>query len=199
MNSAGSLFSWSFSLGNWFATNVRISILTPLLAVILIFRLGVQPGVIATLIAIASLLLHEFAHIFAARATDGYGDEILISPFGGLAMVQTGGTFLSRLIVPASGPIVNLAVCAGLVPILLGQNEAVRELMNPMNYGGDKGLELSDQVSHMACQLAFVINWLLVLINLIPVHPLDGGRMLQAILTEQYLSLIHISEPTRPY
>lgn len=186
MNSAGSLFSWSFSLGNWFSTNVRVSVLTPLLAVVLVYRLGVQPGIIATLIVLASLLLHEFAHIFSARATDGYGDEILISPFGGLAMVQTGGTFLSRLIVPASGPIVNLAVCAGLVPVLLGQNEAVRELMNPMNYGGDKGLALSANVSHMACQLAFVINWLLVLINLIPVHPLDGGRMLQAVLTEQY-------------
>ncbi|MFK7818812.1 MAG: site-2 protease family protein [Planctomycetaceae bacterium] len=186
MNSAGSLFSWSFPIGNWFATTVRVSILTPLLAVVLMYQLGPRPGLIATVIVLLSLLAHEFAHIFSARATGGYGDEIVISPFGGVALVQTGGTFLSRLIVPASGPILNLAVCAGLVPILLGQDQAVRSLMNPMNYGEGGGLVLASQTSAMVCQLAFVVNWLLVLINLIPVHPLDGGRMLQAVLTEQY-------------
>lgn len=186
MNSAGSLFSWSFSAGTWFATNLRISILTPLLAVVLIFQLGPQVGVIATLVALASLIAHEFAHIFSARATGGYGEEVMISPFGGVAMVQPGGTFLSRLIVPASGPILNLAICAGLVPILLGQDQSVRELMNPMNYGEDGSIVLAAQTSHLMCQLAFIVNWLLVLINLILVHPLDGGRILQAVLTEHY-------------
>jgi Zn-dependent protease len=186
MNSAGGLFSYSFSVGTWFATNLRISILTPLLAVLLTYQLGMEAGLIATVLVLLSLLGHEFAHIFSARATGGYGDEILISPFGGLAMVQPGGTFLSRLIVPASGPILNLAVCAGLVPILLGQDQSVRTLMNPMNYGEDGSLVLATQTSHLACQLGFIVNWLLVLINLIPVHPLDGGRVLQTVLTEQY-------------
>lgn len=191
MNRAGGLFAWSFSAGTWFSTNVRVNVLTPLLAVVLIFRLGPQAGMIATLIALTALLAHEFAHVFAARATGGYGDEILISPVGGLAMVHTGGTFLSRLIVPASGPIVNAAVCAGLVPILMQQlppGQSVRELMNPMNYS--EGIALSATTSVMACQLGFIINWLLVLINLIPVHPFDGGRMLQAVLTEQYGSQV---------
>lgn len=186
MGSAGSLFSFSFSIGTWFATNLRVSILTPLLAVLLMFQLGAEAGLIATVLVLVALVAHEFAHIFSARATGGYGDEILISPFGGVAMVQTGGTFLSRLIVPASGPILNMAVCAGLVPILLGQDQSVRALMNPLNYGDDGGLTLSSQMSHLVCQLAFVVNWLLVLINLIPVHPLDGGRILQTVLTEQF-------------
>lgn len=188
MNSAGSLFSWSLSAGTWFATNVRVSIWTPLLAVLLMYRLGPQPGLIAALIVLASLLLHEFAHIFCARATGGYGDEIIISPLGGVALVQSGGTFWSRLIVPAGGPIVNLAVCIGLVPVLLGQDlplSGIRTLMNPLNYGGEEGI-LSPELPEMTTQLAFIVNWLLVLINLIPVHPLDGGRMLQAVLTEQY-------------
>jgi Zn-dependent protease len=156
------------------------------MAVVLMFQLGARPGLIATVIVLLSLLAHEFAHIFSARATGGYGGEIVLSPFGGVALVQTGGTFLSRLIVPASGPILNLAICAGLVPILLGQDQAVRELMNPMNYGEGGDLILATRIPELVCQLAFIINWLLVLINLIPVHPLDGGRMLQAVLTEQY-------------
>ena len=150
-------------------------------------RIGPQPGMICALLALASLVLHEFAHIFAGRATGGYGDEILISPFGGLARVHPGGTFLSRLVVPASGPIVNLAVCAALVPLLISQEQSVSGLMNPFKYGEIIGaFDDATPIAVMAAQLGFIVNWLLVLINLIPVHPLDGGRMLQAFLSEQY-------------
>ncbi len=184
MNRAGSLFSWSFTIGTWFGTSVSVSILTPLLAVLLMVNLGVEAGLIATVITFVALLAHEFAHIFAARATGGYGDEIIISPFGGLALVQTGGTLMSRLLVPAAGPILNLAICMGLVPALLTQGQSLTTLMNPMNMS-ELDISLLNRVE-LSCLLGFVINWLLVLINLIPVHPLDGGRMLQAVLTAQY-------------
>lgn len=182
MNSTPSLFGWNFSAGSWFSTHIRVSYMMPLLAVFMMLRLGASAGLIATVAVVISLVAHEFAHVFAARATGGYGDEIYLSPLGGLAMVHPGGTLLSRVIVPASGPIVNLAICAGLVPIILGQGESVRPLMNPMNYGE---LSLSESMLAKTCELAFVINWLLVLINLIPVHPLDGGRILQAVLTDR--------------
>ena len=185
MNRAEGLFLWSFPLGNWFNATIRVSVFTPLLAVLLIYNLGVRAGIIATVLALASLLAHEFAHLFAARSTGGYGNEILISPFGGLAIVHPGSTFLSRILVPASGPILNIAVCIGLAPVLLSQEMSLGLLMNPLKYKTELSL-YGLPGSTLTCSLAFIINWLLVIINVIPVHPLDGGRILQAVLTERY-------------
>ncbi len=183
MESNSGLFGWSFSIGTWFSTRVRISFLTPVLALILMYRLELRPGLIATILTLVSLLAHEFAHIFAARATGGDGNEIVLSPFGGVAMVHPAGTFLSRLVVPASGPLINFAVCLGLMPVLYSQGQDITTLMNIFNYNA---LDLRSQAAPLVCQLAFVVNWLLLWINLIPVHPLDGGRMLQVVLTEQF-------------
>lgn len=184
MNRSDGLFTWSFSLGNVFSTAIRVSVFTPLLAVVLIYSLGARAGAIATVLALVSLLAHEFAHIFAARSTGGYGNEILLSPFGGAALVQPGGTFASRLLVPASGPILNFAVCVGVAPFLMSQNWSLGLLLNPVKYKTELSLA-GLSVGTEACVLLFIINWLLVLINLIPVHPLDGGRMLQAVLSQR--------------
>lgn len=183
MDPNSGLFGWSFSIGTWFSTRVRISFLTPVLALILMYRLEMRPGLIATILTLASLLAHEFAHIFAARASGGDGNEIVLSPFGGVAMVHPANTSLSRLVIPASGPLINLAICVGLMPVLYSQNQDLMRLMNVFTYNE---LNLPENAAQLVCQLAFVINWLLLWINLIPVHPLDGGRILQVILTETW-------------
>ena len=62
-------------------------------------------------IFLASLLVHEFCHVFAVRLTGGVGNEVLIWPLGGLAFVQPAGHFRSQFFTPAAGPFANLIVC----------------------------------------------------------------------------------------
>ena len=62
-------------------------------------------------ILFVSLLVHEFSHILAVRLTGGVGNEILIWPLGGLALVQPAANFRSQFLTPAAGPLSNLAMC----------------------------------------------------------------------------------------
>ena len=168
----------SFPVGTWWSTRVRISVFFPLIVVVLMLRMDdLQLGLLVSGLLFVSVLLHEFGHVFAARLTGGYGDEILIWPLGGLASVHHGVTFSSRFLTPAAGPTVNLLLC-GVVLIPVVATEQFLTAVNPWAMGT---LDL-DGASWLerTCLMMFVVNWMLVLLNLLPIHPFDGGRMLQA-------------------
>lgn len=107
-----------------------------------------------------SVLLHEFGHSFAARFCDGYSDRIVMWPLGGLAFVQLPENPVAHFFTALAGPLVTLAIWAGA------------EFSAPLATGW---LELTLR------NLAFFNGWIL-LFNLLPAFPLDGGRMMQAIL-----------------
>ncbi len=108
----------------------------------------------------ASVLLHEFGHTFAARFCDGYSDRIVMWPLGGLAFVQLPENPVAHFFTALAGPLVSLAIWAGAF------------FSAPFTSGL---LQLT------LLQLA-AFNGTILLFNLLPAYPLDGGRMLQAIL-----------------
>lgn len=178
MNNRESPLYWSIPLGTWFWTRVRVSVFFPLIVIVLFVNFGLAVGGLLSGILFVSVLFHEFGHIYAARATGGLGDEILIWPLGGLAFVQPAGTFASKLLTAAAGPIVNLLLCAiTLWPVVQSGHLAValKPLVLPH-------VDLAQEFVQAIFVFTFTLNWLLLLINLIPVFPLDGGRMLQACL-----------------
>ena len=76
MKNRRSPFLWSISIGTLFATQVRVSVFFPLLALILWYRLdGLEFALIFCGILFLSVLLHEFGHVLAARLTGGLGDD----------------------------------------------------------------------------------------------------------------------------
>jgi Zn-dependent protease len=107
-----------------------------------------------------SVLLHEFGHSFAARFCDGYSDRIVMWPLGGLAFVQLPENPVAHFFTAIAGPLVTLAIWAGAY------------FSAPLATGW---LELTLR------NLAF-FNGCILLFNLLPAYPLDGGRMMQAIL-----------------
>lgn len=140
----------------------------------------VRTGLVFALVLFVSVLLHEFMHILAARMTGGDGNEVQVTPFGGLAMCHPAPTFSSQMWTPAGGPLSNLVLCiATAVP--LWQLGKLTDVLNPFIFP-DVELAGEDLLPGMMV-LVFKANWLLVLINLIPVHPLDGGRILLTWLT----------------
>ena len=182
MNPDRSAAFWSLPLGNWFAVRVRMSIFFPLIALALCFRLGTPAvGLSFALILFISVLAHEFGHVLASRVTGGDGDEILLTPMGGLAFCYPAPTFQSKFWTVAGGPMVNVFLC--LIALVQVLNSAhVEACFNPFDF---PHLEMSGGASVVVPALGLMLfkaNWLLLLVNLLPVHPLDGGRMLQLLL-----------------
>ncbi|MDK3156651.1 site-2 protease family protein [Kamptonema cortianum] len=124
---------------------------------------GIKMGLIAFVMIFGSVLMHEFGHIFATRAVGGHSDMVVLWPFGGLAYTWVPPRPLANFIVTVCGPLVNLILLA------LGYGIAYAGLVS-----GAESLEL--------LEFFIWINFLLMVFNLIPAFPMDGGRILQSIL-----------------
>jgi len=110
--------------------------------------------------------LHEFGHAMACRQTGGTVNQIVLWPLGGVAYVnppQRPGATLWSI---AAGPIVNLV----LMPILIGLTLLSQFL----------GLGATD-ASHLLRALT-LINGGLLIFNILPIYPLDGGQILRSLL-----------------
>lgn len=116
------------------------------------------------------VLLHEFGHVIAARAFGVRTPDITLYPIGGVARLERMPEKpVQELIVALAGPAVNVVIAA-LLFLLLGAGAA---------FGGAG--ELNDPGSALLSRLA-AVNVFLVLFNLIPAFPMDGGRVLRALL-----------------
>ncbi len=117
---------------------------------------------------VALVLLHEAGHVVAARRSGWAAREVILWPGGGVTALGPTPGGAGEGFVDAAGPLVNLA----LVPVTVG-------LWWLFGYrrGGDLGVLLG---------LLAAYNILLLGFNLLPVWPLDGGRMLEVILRRQF-------------
>jgi len=127
------------------------------------------------------VLLHEFGHCFACRAVGGDADDILMWPLGGLASCDPPRRWKAHFITTAGGPAVNLAIvpltCAALA--LAGHSDAI--LFNPLAPAAAVGVFASYWL--VALWWTHYINILLLLFNvLLPMYPMDGGRLMHALI-----------------
>jgi Zn-dependent protease/CBS domain-containing protein len=127
-------------------------------------------GVVFLLALFGCVLLHEFGHALAARAFGIRTPDITLLPIGGVARLQRmPDRPWQELIVALAGPLVNVVIAAVLI-FLLGQHSALEHLER-----------LNEPGAAMLAKLASV-NIGLVLFNLIPAFPMDGGRVLRSLL-----------------
>jgi Zn-dependent protease len=174
--------SWALPVGRLFLTQIRVSVLFVPIAIILGYRLGWQVGLTFSGLLMLSILAHEFGHVFAARWSGGYADEILLWPLGGLAFAQPGPHPSSGLITIAGGPAVNLLACVLFFPGFYAPVWSW-SLLNPFV------LPLAEfSATHWGrdlLQLAFSVNWVLLLVNLLPIYPLDAGQFVKELLARR--------------
>jgi stage IV sporulation protein FB len=171
---------WSIPLGTWFDVRVRMNIWFPLVLLLMAHWLGWKLGAICTALLLVIVLLHEFAHILAARRTGGDGREILLWPLGGLAFTRPANRFASQFLTPAAGPLFQLLLCAVTFPAVLQADFPWTQAINPAVL---PIADISEHVVRDLLILTFSLSWVLLLINLIPAYPLDGGQMLLAVLS----------------
>ena len=120
-------------------------------------------------IIFGSILLHEFGHCFAARWVGGSANDVLLWPLGGLAYCTAPNTPRSQFIVAAGGPAVTLLIA---VVSWIGF-EIVR--VNQPTLATTFGFYYSHY-------LLVEFQFFLLILNLVPLYPLDGGRMFHNVM-----------------
>jgi Zn-dependent protease/CBS domain-containing protein len=169
--------SWSISLGRVGGTDIRIHLTFLLLLAWIGIAQYVAGGAaaalngIALIIAIfACVVLHELGHAFAARRYGIATPDITLLPIGGLARLsRIPENPREEIAIALAGPAVNVVIAAVLI-VVLGAT------VDPATLG-----QLDSPNASFLGQLA-AVNIFLVLFNLIPAFPMDGGRVLRAVL-----------------
>jgi Zn-dependent protease len=112
----------------------------------------------------------------------GTADQIVVWPLGGLAHVNVSHEPQNELVTALAGPLVNLAVCVLISPLLVVAGGDLVQLVNPFVPPAAVGAFTWQD----GLRWLFWMNWLLVLVNLLPAFPLDGGRVLRALLWAKF-------------
>jgi Zn-dependent protease/CBS domain-containing protein len=145
------LIAWSLEGGVFPSTNPGLSHGT-----------YVAMGIVAALLFLASILLHELGHSLVARREGIEVDSITLWLFGGVS--QFKGRYKSP------GDEFRVAFAGPLVSIVLGVLAVLIAIAN-----------LPSSVDGVAAWLGY-INLILAVFNLLPASPLDGGRVLHSVL-----------------
>jgi Zn-dependent protease len=119
-------------------------------------------AVVAALLFFASILLHELGHAWEARREGLEVDGITLWLFGGVSQFKGG--------FPSAGAEFRIAIAGPLVSLILGVVFVLIAIAG-----------LPSAVDGVAAWLGY-INLALLVFNLIPALPLDGGRVLRAAL-----------------
>lgn len=119
------------------------------------------------------VLMHEYGHALAARRYGIPTKQIVLLPIGGVAQLERmPQNPKQELVVALAGPLVNVVLALILLPIVL--------LQFPMEYFTDDQY-IDILLSSFTARL-LLVNVILVVFNMLPAFPMDGGRVLRALL-----------------
>ncbi len=167
---------WSITIGSVGGTAVKIHITFILVLAWIAFSAWSRGGPAAALtstvfivLLFACVVLHEFGHITAARRYGISTSEVTLLPIGGVASLQRlPSDPTQELVVALAGPAVNLVIGLGLIAFVGSVHpDELTQIDNP-------NLSLIGRLA--------IANLFLAVFNLIPAFPMDGGRVLHALV-----------------
>jgi Zn-dependent protease/CBS domain-containing protein len=171
---------WSYRIGRIAGTDIKVHVTFLLLIAWIAWSRYQMAGPAAALDAtffflalFLCIVLHEFGHILMARRFGVRTPDVLLLPIGGVARLERiPDEPKQELLIAIAGPAVTLAIIVLLYPIVVlsGQQPSL-----PDPTIGDVPFALR----------LMVVNIYLLLFNLIPAFPMDGGRVLRALLASR--------------
>ncbi len=164
--------------------DIRLHITFPLILLWAAFQFGLLYGdlsgaffgVIATSLLFLLVTLHELGHSFAARMYGVPVKQIILSPIGGVAqLVRMPDKPVQELVIAIAGPTVNVVIAILIAAFALTNGINFTTLVG--SFSESSGTTIAALISYV-----FVSNLFLAAFNLIPAFPMDGGRILRALL-----------------
>lgn len=180
-----------FRVARWMDVDVHIHPTFLLVLVWAFLQWGTGPhggmvpfllGLLFVLLIVVSVMAHEFGHVVMARQFGVRVLDVTLWPFGGVSRIeQIPAQPRNEFLISLAGPAMNLAIVVTLLPPLLliwliGGRDTILS-----------GAEVFDRIS-VGGLIAYVAltNLLIMLFNMIPAFPMDGGRVLRAMLTRPF-------------
>jgi Zn-dependent protease len=178
----------SIGIGSVRGVSIKVHPSFALLLIWIVYQWGIAsggglPGVVfGTLVLLAvfgCVLAHELAHaVVAIRHGLGVHDITLL-PIGGVARIEHASlTPRSESLIAAAGPLMNVAIAILLTPVVLlvAMARNIDQAVGVLLY--------ADEISIAGFVLyLWIANLLLATFNLLPAFPMDGGRILRALLS----------------
>ncbi|MFC6687449.1 site-2 protease family protein [Jhaorihella thermophila] len=170
--------AWSFPIGRLFGSELRIHVTFFLLLAWIGFATYTAEGpeaalanVLFVVVLFACVVAHEFGHALTARRYGIRTPDITLLPIGGLARLERmPENPRQEIMVALAGPAVNVVIWAVLT-IVFGARLP------------EQGLESIDLTGGGFLAQVAMVNLFLAVFNLIPAFPMDGGRVLRALLS----------------
>ncbi len=168
---------WSFKLVRLWGIDVYVHYTFLLLLAFVGFQSGLErgdwmaalSGMTFLVSLFACVLFHEYGHALAARQYGVETRDITLLPIGGVARLERiPEKPAQELVIAIAGPLVNVVIAAGL--------------SGGMLLSGTPLFAINDFEAASVFQRLFLINLSLVAFNLLPAFPMDGGRVLRAVL-----------------
>ena len=168
---------WSVNIGRIAGTAVRIHI-TFILFLIWIFVASWYAGgaqaawssLAFMILLFACVLAHEFGHIFMARRFGVPTPDVTLLPIGGVARLERiPEKPIEELLIALAGPAVNVVIALALITFASAD-------LHTQSLSAMESMRIS-----MVDRLA-AVNLFLAVFNMIPAFPMDGGRVLRALL-----------------
>ena len=186
--------TWAVTLYRAWGITVKIHLIYMIWIIAKLIASGArdQFGFVLTVMTMAALfglvLIHEYGHCFACRRVGGEADQILMWPLGGLAYCSPPHSWRAHLATVVGGPMVNVVLWPILGAAVWGLTGSIGDIVfNPFTPGSVLGgLTLRSGGASYALAgvwLLYYLNVVLLAFNvLLPMYPMDGGRILQALL-----------------
>ncbi len=180
MNAIDNFFSLAVPLGRFMGTRLRLSALIPIAVLAVIWRVqAFTTSVMFAAVLFLSVCLHELFHVWMSHRAKLPCPDRVLWPFGGF-YGRTPNP--SKPLVTLAGPSVCL-VLATACGLQLHSRDEILTLINPVTCW--QGLR-SDNMLTLLLRIGFLVNFLIVAANLIPVRPMAMGYNLQNYLSRRY-------------
>jgi len=160
---------WALEIGSIASIAIRVHVTFIILLVWLVFASPsadpLKEGLFISAL-FGCVLLHELGHCLVAQRFGIQTRDITLYPFGGIASIVQQPGPRAEFVIALAGPLVNVIIAASLYPFL------DPTLFNP-----------SEGYTPGFIEKLFVANFSLAVFNLLPALPMDGGRVLRAVLS----------------
>jgi stage IV sporulation protein FB len=168
---------WSVNIGSIAGTAIRIHVTFVLFLAWIFIASWVSggpqaawTGLMFMVLLFLCVLAHEFGHILTARAFGVATPDVTLLPIGGVARLERiPEAPAEELLVAIAGPLVNVAIAFALVA-LFDADLGTRQIATVES----TRISLVDRLAN--------VNLFLAVFNMIPAFPMDGGRVLRALL-----------------